>query len=72
MNLKQVGNSIKIARKLKKLSQTELGVKFGIDKTYVSRLENGKVNMNMSKLLRIFNLLNIEMIVEIEDLKIKL
>ena len=49
-----VGEMIKEARKDAHLTQEELASKTGTKKSYISRLENGKCDIQLSTLYRIF------------------
>ena len=49
-----VGEMIKDARKEANLTQEELARKTGTKKSYISRLENGKIDIQISTLFRIF------------------
>jgi HTH-type transcriptional regulator / antitoxin HipB len=49
-----VGEMIKEARKEAHLTQEELAKKTGTKKSYISRLENGKIDIQISTLFRIF------------------
>jgi ribosome-binding protein aMBF1 (putative translation factor) len=49
-----IGEMIKEARKESKLTQEELAKKTGTKKSYISRLENGKIDIQISTLFKIF------------------
>ena len=49
-----VGEMIKEERKEAHLTQEELAEKTGTKKSYISRLENGKIDIQISTLFRIF------------------
>lgn len=49
-----VGEMLKAARKEAKLTQEQLADKAGTKKSYISKLENGKGNIQFSTLIRIF------------------
>jgi ribosome-binding protein aMBF1 (putative translation factor) len=49
-----VGEMIKEERKKAHLSQEELAKKTGTKKSYISRLENGKIDIQVSTLFKIF------------------
>ena len=49
-----VGEMIKEARKEAHMTQEELAAKTGTKKSYISRLENGKIDIQISTLFRIF------------------
>ncbi len=49
-----VGEMIKDARKEAHLTQEELASKTGTKKSYISRVENGKIDIQVSTLFKIF------------------
>ncbi len=49
-----VSEMLKTARKEAKLTQEQLAEKAGTKKSYISKLENGKGNIQLSTLIRIF------------------
>ena len=49
-----VSEMLKEARKRAKLTQEQLAEKTGTKKSYISKLENGKGNIQLSTLIRIF------------------
>jgi len=49
-----ISEMLKDARKEAKLTQEELAEKTGTKKSYISKLENGKANVQLSTLIRIF------------------
>ena len=49
-----IGEMLKRARKEARLTQEQLAEKAGTKKSYISRLENGKGNIQFSTLIRIF------------------
>jgi DNA-binding XRE family transcriptional regulator len=49
-----VSEMLKEARKDSKLTQQQLAEKSGTKKSYISRIENGKGNIQLSTLIRIF------------------
>ena len=49
-----VGEMIKEARKEAHLTQDELAKRTGTKKSYISRLENGKIDIQISTLFKIF------------------
>ncbi len=49
-----ISEMLKEARKEAKLTQEELAEKTGTKKSYISKLENGKANVQLSTLIRIF------------------
>ena len=49
-----VSEMLKVARKEANLTQEQLAEKAGTKKSYISKLENGKGNVRLSTLIRIF------------------
>ena len=49
-----ISEMLKDARKSAKLTQTELASKIGTKKSYISKIENGKGNITIETLIRIF------------------
>lgn len=49
-----VSEMLKAARKEANLTQEQLAEKAGTKKSYISKLENGKANIQLSTLIRIF------------------
>lgn len=49
-----VGEMIKEARKKARMTQEQLAEKTGTKKSYISRLENGKIDIQLSTLFKIF------------------
>ena len=49
-----IGSKIKEARLSLGMTQEQLAIKAGTKKSYISRLENGKVDIQLSTLFRIF------------------
>lgn len=49
-----IGEMLKAARKEAKMTQQELAEKAGTKKSYISKLENGKGNIRLSTIIRIF------------------
>lgn len=49
-----IGELLKEARKEARMTQNQLALKTGTKKSYISRLENGKIDIQLSTLFRIF------------------
>ena len=49
-----IGELLKEARKDAKMTQSQLASKIGTKKSYISRLENGKIDIQLSTVYRIF------------------
>lgn len=66
---KKLGKNIKMMRVYKDQSQAELSFKSGLDQSYLSRVENGTVNITVVKLCYIakaFECKVVELIPEID------
>jgi transcriptional regulator with XRE-family HTH domain len=50
------------ARRAKKLTQSEMAKRMGFPQSYLSRLENGKLDIRISTLIDIARYLNLELI----------
>jgi transcriptional regulator with XRE-family HTH domain len=50
---KQIGLRMRVARKAKGMTQSELSQKTGLDQAYISRLENGSAEGNPAQILGI-------------------
>ena len=53
------GQLILDARKSEKITQLELAKRLGVDKSYISKIENGIVNPSVGFFYRIMNALNL-------------
>ncbi|MDP2176055.1 MAG: helix-turn-helix transcriptional regulator [Bacteroidota bacterium] len=51
-----ISEMLKEARKEAKMTQEELAERTGTKKSYISRIENGKGNIQLSTLIRIFEI----------------
>ena len=58
--LKKFGLNVKIARLKKGLTQEQLAELMNIHLTYIARIETGKINMSLGKILELENTLNID------------
>jgi len=61
-----VGQKIKEAREAANLTLEELGLKIGMPKTNLSRLENGKHKINVETIDKIAQALNCDLKIELE------
>lgn len=57
---KGLGKRIRALRKLKALTQEELGEKSGLSYKFVGEIERGKVNPSLDSLVRIANALDVK------------
>jgi HTH-type transcriptional regulator / antitoxin HipB len=57
---KQIGNAIRRARKLRNLSQKDLGAKAGLRQETISLLENGNASVRIETLLAVLAVLDLE------------
>lgn len=53
-----IGRMIKSVRTEKKITQQQLADKLGVDRQYIWRIENGKINFTLDYLDKILNELN--------------
>ena len=51
-----ISEMLKEARREAKITQEELAAKTGTKKSYISRIENGKGNIQLSTVIRIFEI----------------
>ena len=56
---KQIGNNIKMARKIKGLTQKEIASVFRMTQQQYSRFENGVFELNYTQILKICELLDL-------------
>lgn len=60
--LENIGLNIRKYRKQMKLSQVDLAVEVGIDRSYLSEIENGRVNPTINILYAIADSLNVSIV----------
>ena len=58
--LKKFGLNVKFARMKKGLTQEQLAELMNIHWTYIAKIETGKVNMSLGKILEIANTLEVD------------
>lgn len=68
MDLKKLGEKIRIYREKTGLSQETFSLSIGMDRTYYSAVENGKHNIIINNLKKICNGLNITLSELLKDL----
>ena len=56
--LKNIGNNIRTIRKQQHLTQIDLAVIVGIDRAYLSEIENGRTNITINLLYAVADALN--------------
>ena len=66
-NMYLIGQIIKKYRNNLKLSQEDLAFKANLDRTYISRLEQGKMNATIKSLTKIANALEINIFILIKE-----
>ncbi len=59
-NLQQLGHLIKIERKARQLTQTELGSLSGTSINFISQIEAGKATAHIGKVLGVLQILGFE------------
>lgn len=59
--IKQFGRNIKAERSRKGLSQETLAEKMGVNSQYISRIECGKANMSLKKIVELTNYLEADL-----------
>lgn len=65
MNILELGQAIRTARKQRKMTQTELTVQLGISRATLSALENGTINeVGIRKVMAICSVLGLELNVQ--------
>lgn len=63
-SISSIGALIKAARTDQKLTQDELAVRCGTNKSYISRIENNATDMRVSTLMKLIEGLNGELVIE--------
>ena len=66
-NLYLIGQTIKIYRRNLNLSQEDLAFKANLDRTYISKLEQGQMNTIIKSLTKIANALETNIFILIKD-----
>lgn len=61
MTLNDIGDRVKELRSKQNLSQKDLALICGFDRTYLSRVESGKQNITIEKLLVLYTKLNVSL-----------
>lgn len=61
MTLNDIGDRVKELRSKQNLSQKDLALICGFDRTYLSRVESGKQNITIEKLLVLCTKLNVSL-----------
>lgn len=55
-----IGRMIKSVRRKRNLTQSQLGILMGVQKSHISKLENGANNATLETILKVFNALDAE------------
>lgn len=58
--IKEITDSLRVARERKKLSQRALSKKVGLPQSHISRIENGMVDIQLSSLVELSRVLELE------------
>jgi len=61
-SIQELAANIKAAREKKGLSQRALSAKVGVPQSHISKIENGKVDLQVSSLIEIARALDLELI----------
>lgn len=72
LKLDLIGEMIKSARKERNLTQEELGKLIGVQKSQISKLENGASNVTIGTILKVFEALKAKVNFKVELLNQKL
>lgn len=69
LRLDLLGNMIRSVRKERRLTQTQLGERIGVQKSQISKLERNARNVTVETILKVFNALQarLKFTVELED-----
>ncbi len=60
LNAELIGRMIKSTRQKKKLTQSQLGSLVGVQKSHISKLENGANNVTLETICKVFNAMDTE------------
>jgi len=63
-----LGETIKLARKERNLTQAQLGELVGVQKAQISKLENSLTNARLETILKVFRALNLKIVFNLESL----
>ena len=66
LRLGVLGSRIRQLRKMRQMTQTELGERIGVKKSQISRIENNTGNTTIETLIRIFHALNARLSLKID------
>jgi len=66
LRLGVLGSRIRQLRKMRQMTQTELGERIGVKKSQISRIENNTGNTTIETLIKIFNALNARLSLKID------
>ena len=60
VNARAIGAKIRQLREAQDLTQSDLGSLIGVNKTRISKIENGDMNVTITSLIRVFRAFNLE------------
>ncbi len=66
LQLDLLGEALKRIRKHKNLTQEQLGLEIGVDKSQISKLEKNAQNVTVATIIKVFNALNAKVNLRIE------
>ncbi|MBK8548016.1 MAG: helix-turn-helix transcriptional regulator [Saprospiraceae bacterium] len=59
LDMEIIGKEIKRIRRIKKISQTQLGVLIGVERSQIAKIENAKKDTRISTVVRVFKALEV-------------
>jgi HTH-type transcriptional regulator/antitoxin HipB len=60
LDMEIIGKEIKRIRRIKKISQTQLGVLIGVERSQIAKIENAKKDTRISTVVRVFKALEVK------------
>ncbi|MBK6365398.1 MAG: helix-turn-helix transcriptional regulator [Saprospiraceae bacterium] len=73
LDMEIIGKEIKRIRRIKKISQTQLGVLIGVERSQIAKIENAKKDTRISTVVRVFKALEVRVkfVLESRDPELK-